>query len=166
MSESVEKTEATEKVETTGKAEKPVKPEKSEKVEKKRILLVTGKRKTAIARAIVKPGAGSVIMNGIPLATFMPEIARVKVTEALVLSGERWRALDFNVKVSGGGYMGQAEAARMAVAKALVQWSRSSELRRTMTNYDRTMLAGDPRRKEPKKFGGPGARRREQKSYR
>ena len=53
--------------------------------------------------------------------------------------------------------MGQAEAARMAVAKGLVQWTRSSELRKNMTNYDRTMLAGDPRRKEPKKFGGPGA---------
>jgi len=166
MSEIVEKTEVPPKAETTEKAEKREKPEKSEKVEKKRIILVTGKRKTAIARAIVKPGAGNVIVNGIPLATFMPEIARMKVTEALVLSGERWRALDFNVRVSGGGFMGQAEAARMAVAKALVQWTRSSELRKTMTNYDRTMLAGDPRRKEPKKFGGPGARRREQKSYR
>jgi small subunit ribosomal protein S9 len=145
---------------------KEEKPEKSEKVERKRILLVTGKRKTAIARALVKPGSGSVFVNGIPLATLTPEIARMKVTEALVLSGERWKALDFNVKVSGGGYMGEAEAARMAVAKGLVQWTRSNELRRTMTNYDRTMLAGDPRRKEPKKFGGPGARRREQKSYR
>lgn len=145
---------------------KEEKPEKSEKVEKKRILLVTGKRKTAIARALIKPGSGSVFVNGIPLETLTPEIARMKVTEALVLSGERWKALDFNVKVSGGGYMGEAEAARMAVAKGLVQWSRSNELRRTMTNYDRTMLAGDPRRKEPKKFGGPGARRREQKSYR
>ena len=166
MSENVEKTEAIGKPDSTEKIEKPVKSEKSDKVEKKRILLVTGKRKTAIARAIVKPGDGSVIVNGIPLATFMPEIARVKVTEALVLSGERWRGLDFNVRISGGGFMGQAEAARMAVARALIQWTRSSELRRTMTNYDRTMLAGDPRRKEPKKFGGPGARRREQKSYR
>jgi small subunit ribosomal protein S9 len=151
MSEQVQKVE---------KAEKP------EKTEKRRILLVTGKRKTAIARAIVRPGSGAVIVNGIPLDTFAPEIARAKITEALVLSGERWKALDFNVKVSGGGFMGQAEAARMAVAKGLVTWTRSSELRKTMTNYDRTMLAGDPRRKEPKKFGGPGARRREQKSYR
>lgn len=145
------------------KVEKPEKPEKSEK---RRILLVTGKRKTAIARAIIRPGSGTVIVNGIPLNTFTPEIARAKITEPLVLSGERWKALDFNVKVSGGGFMGQAEAARMAVAKGLVTWTRSSELRKTMTNYDRTMLAGDPRRKEPKKFGGPGARRREQKSYR
>jgi small subunit ribosomal protein S9 len=157
MSEMSEVTETTEKIE---------KPEKAEKVEKKRIILMTGKRKTAIARAIVRNGSGNVLINGIPLGTFSPEIARVKISEPLVLSGERWKALDFNVRVSGGGVMGQAEAARMAVAKALLNWTRSSELRKTMTNYDRTMLAGDPRRKEPKKFGGPGARRREQKSYR
>ena len=155
-----------EKLEKPEKAEKPEKPEKPEKAEKKRLLLVTGKRKTAIARAIVRTGSGSVFVNGIPLATFMPEIARVKINEPIALSGERSKGVDINVKVTGGGFMGQAEAARMAVAKGLVQWTRSSELRKTMTNYDRTMLAGDPRRKEPKKFGGPGARRREQKSYR
>jgi small subunit ribosomal protein S9 len=146
--------------------EKVEKAEKSEKAEKKRLILVTGKRKTAIARALIKTGSGNVYVNGIPLSTYSPQIARVKITEPLLLSGERWKGVDINVKVSGGGFMGQAEAARMAVAKGLVQWSRSSELRKAMTNYDRTMLAGDPRRKEPKKFGGPGARRREQKSYR
>lgn len=152
--------------ETLEKLEKPEKLPKLEKVEKKRLILVTGKRKTAIARAIIKNGSGNVFINGIPLTMFAPEIARMKVNEALVLSGERTKGVDINVKVTGGGFMGQAEAARMAVAKGLVQWTRSSELRKTMTNYDRTMLAGDPRRKEPKKFGGPGARRREQKSYR
>lgn len=152
--------------ETLEKLEKPEKAEKPEKPEKKRLILVTGKRKTAIARAVIKTGSGNVFVNGIPLSTFTPEIAKMKITEPLSLSGERWKGVDISVKVSGGGFMGQAEAARMAVAKGLVQWSRSSELRKTMTNYDRTMLAGDPRRKEPKKFGGPGARRREQKSYR
>jgi len=155
-----------ETLETLQKPEKAEKPEKPEKAEKKRLILVTGKRKTAIARAVIKTGSGNVIVNGIPLSTFTPEIAKMKITEPLALSGERGKGVDINVKVSGGGFMGQAEAARMAVAKGLVQWSRSSELRKTMTNYDRTMLAGDPRRKEPKKFGGPGARRREQKSYR
>lgn len=152
--------------ETLETLEKPDKAEKPEKAEKKRLILVTGKRKTAIARAVIKTGSGNVTVNGIPLSTFTPEIAKMKITEPLALSGERAKGVDINVKVSGGGFMGQAEAARMAVAKGLVQWSRSSELRKTMTNYDRTMLAGDPRRKEPKKFGGPGARRREQKSYR
>ncbi|HYB66746.1 MAG TPA: 30S ribosomal protein S9 [Candidatus Acidoferrales bacterium] len=153
--------------ETLEKLEKPEKAaQKPEKVERKRLILVTGKRKTAIARAIIKNGSGNVFINGIPLTTLTPEIARMKINEALVLSGERSKSVDINVKVAGGGFMGQAEASRMAVAKGLVQWTRSSELRKSMTNYDRTMLAGDPRRKEPKKFGGPGARRREQKSYR
>jgi small subunit ribosomal protein S9 len=75
-------------------------------------------------------------------------------------------AVDVRVKVRGGGIMGQAEAARMAIARGLVEYSRSAELRRLFTSFDRTMLAGDPRRKEPKKFGGPGARVRKQKSYR
>ena len=145
---------------------KPKTRESQKKQRRRRVILVSGKRKTAIARAIVKNGSGKTFINGIPLPTFSPEIARVKMSEPMILSGERWKALDFNVKVSGGGFMGQAEAARMAIAKGLVAWTRSSELRKTMINYDRTMLAGDPRRKEPKKFGGPGARRREQKSYR
>ncbi len=152
--------------ETLEKLEKPEKAQKPEKLERKRLILVTGKRKTAIARAIIRNGSGNVFINGIPLTTFTPEIARMKINEALVLSGERSKSVDINVKVAGGGFMGQAEASRMAVAKGLLQWTRSSELRKLMINYDRTMLAGDPRRKEPKKFGGPGARRREQKSYR
>jgi small subunit ribosomal protein S9 len=152
--------------ETVEKLEKPEKAQKTEKAERKRLILVTGKRKTAIARAIVRNGAGNVFINGIPLSTFTPEIARMKIYEPFLLSGERTKGVDISVRVNGGGFMGQAEAARMAIAKGLVQWTRSSELKKTITNYDRTMLAGDPRRKEPKKFGGPGARRREQKSYR
>jgi small subunit ribosomal protein S9 len=62
--------------------------------------------------------------------------------------------------------MGQAEAARIAISRALVEWTKSSELRKVFTSFDRTMLAGDPRRSESKKFGGPGARTRKQKSYR
>jgi small subunit ribosomal protein S9 len=62
--------------------------------------------------------------------------------------------------------MSQAEAVRMGIAQGLVRWSRSKRLRNTYIEYDRTMLAGDARRKESKKFGGPGARARKQKSYR
>jgi len=62
--------------------------------------------------------------------------------------------------------MGQEEATRMALARALVQWNRGSEIRRRLIEYDRTMLVGDQRRTEPKKFGGPSARTRKQKSYR
>jgi len=62
--------------------------------------------------------------------------------------------------------MGQAEATRIAIARALVSWTRSPKVKKTFIEHDRTVLAGDPRRKEAKKFGGPGARVRKQKSYR
>ena len=133
----------------------------------KKVLVVSGKRKTAIARAIVKPGVGRVRINMTPVEILEPEIAREKIMEPLLQAGEAvWKELDMDVKTSGGGYMGQAEAARMAVANALLKWTKSSHIRTVFTEYDRTMIAGDSRRKEPKKFGGPGARAKEQKSYR
>jgi len=132
----------------------------------RKILLTSGKRKTAIARATVRPGRGRIRINNIPLEILEPKVARDKIMEPLMLSGESWKEVDINVKVNGGGFMGQAEAARMAIARALIKWTKSSHLKTLFTRYDRTMLASDPRRKEPKKFGGPGARAREQKSYR
>lgn len=133
----------------------------------KKVLVVSGKRKTAIARAVAKPGIGRIRVNRIPLEIFEPEIARKKIMEPLVQAGEEvWRQLDVDIRVYGGGYMGQAEATRMAIANVLLKWRRSSHLRRVLAEYDRTMIVGDPRRKETKKFGGPGARARDQKSYR
>jgi small subunit ribosomal protein S9 len=133
----------------------------------KKVLVVSGKRKTALARAVVKPGVGRVRINMTPVEIFEPEIAREKIMEPLLQVGDDvWKQLDMDVKTSGGGYMGQAEAARMAVANALLKWTKSSHVRTVFTEYDRTMIAGDSRRKEPKKFGGPGARAKEQKSYR
>ena len=134
--------------------------------ERKRVLLVTGKRKTAVARAVARPGTGRITVNRFPVELIQPEIARLKIMEPLVVAGERRKNVDISVQVQGGGYMGQAEAARIAISRALVEWTKSSELRRVFTSYDRTMLAGDPRRSESKKFGGPGARARKQKSYR
>ena len=133
----------------------------------KKVLVVSGKRKTAVARAVVRPGVGRVRINLTPVEILEPEIAREKIMEPLLQAGEDvWKQLDMDVKTSGGGYMGQAEAARMAVANALLKWTKSSHIRTVFTEYDRTMIAGDSRRKEPKKFGGPGARAKEQKSYR
>ncbi|MEM3506852.1 MAG: 30S ribosomal protein S9 [Candidatus Bathyarchaeia archaeon] len=134
--------------------------------ERKKVLLVSGKRKMAIARAIVKPGKGRITINNFPIDFITPEVAKAKMMEPLILAGDRWKDIDIKVNVKGGGFMGQAEAARMAIAKALVEWTRSSELRRIFYSYDRSMLVGDQRRTEPKKFGGPGPRRRRQKSYR
>jgi len=133
----------------------------------KKVLVLSGKRKTATAKATVRPGSGRVRVNNIPVEIFEPKLARDKIMEPILLSGEElWKQLDINVKVSGGGFMGQAEAARIAIAKCLLNWTKSARLRTTLRDYDRTMIAGDPRRKETKKFGGPGARARDQKSYR
>jgi len=133
----------------------------------KKVLVLSGKRKTAIAQATVRPGKGRIRVNSIPVEIFEPKLARDKIMEPLLLSGEElWKQLDINVKVSGGGFMGQAEAARVAIAKCLLNWTKSARLRTTLRDYDRTMIAGDFRRKESKKFGGPGARARDQKSYR
>ncbi len=133
----------------------------------KKVLAVSGKRKTAVARAVVKPGIGRVRVNMTPLDIYEPEVAREKIMEPLIQAGDDvWKQLDIDIKVSGGGYMGQAEAARMAIANALLKWTKSTQLRKAFIEYDRTMIVGDPRRKEPKKFGGPGARARDQKSYR
>jgi small subunit ribosomal protein S9 len=133
----------------------------------KKILVVGGKRKTAIARAVMKSGVGRIRINNIPLEIYEPIIVREKIREPLIEAGEKtWKKVDVSIKVKGGGFMGQAEAARMALANALVKWTKSAHLKSKFLKYDRTMIAGDPRRKEPKKFGGPGARARAQKSYR
>ena len=133
----------------------------------KKVIVISGKRKTAIARATVRLGKGKIRINNVPLEIFEPKLARDKILEPLFLVEEKvWKQVDINVKVSGGGFMGQAEAARMAIAKGLLKWTKSTRLHTTIRDYDRTMIAGDPRRSEPKKFGGPGARARDQKSYR
>ena len=134
---------------------------------KTKVLLTSGKRKTAIARATVKTGKGRVRINNVPVEILEPKIAREKILEPLKHAGDEvWNQLDIDIKVSGGGYMGQAEATRTAIARALLKWTKSAHLRRVFSVYDRTLIAGDPRRRESKKFGGPGARARDQKSYR
>ncbi|HKZ94084.1 MAG TPA: 30S ribosomal protein S9 [Candidatus Bathyarchaeia archaeon] len=132
-----------------------------------KVLLTSGKRKTAVARATVRAGKGRVRVNNVPVEIFEPQIARNKILEPLRLAGDNvWGQLDIDIRVSGGGFMGQADASRTAVARALLRWTKSSHLQTLFTEYDRTLIAGDPRRREPKKSGGPGARAKDQKSYR
>ena len=134
---------------------------------RKKRLQATGKRKSSKARIYITEGKGRIRINNTPIHLYQPEIARMKIQEPLMLAGsDIVDKVDIRVKVEGGGYLSQAEAARMGIAQGLVKWSRSKRLRKTYLEYDRTMLAGDGRRKESKKFGGPGARRRKQKSYR
>lgn len=131
-----------------------------------RVVVTTGKRKTSLAKATIKDGAGRVRVNGQPLEIMQPEMARMRIMEPLILFGERWKRYDIRVRVRGGGFMSQADAVRMAVATGLIKMSQDFEARSRMLEHDRTMLVGDPRRTEPKKFGGPSARSRYQKSYR
>jgi small subunit ribosomal protein S9 len=133
----------------------------------KKILLTSGKRKTAIARVTLRAGRGRIRVNNVPLEILEPKIAREKILEPILQVGEEIRKqVDIDVRASGGGFMGQAEATRTAISRAFVKWTRSARLQTMFGRYDRTMIAGDPRRREPKKFGGPGARAKDQKSYR
>ena len=130
-------------------------------------LLTSGKRKTAIARATLKPGKGRVFINRVPMEIYEPELARMKILEPITMAGEELvNSVDIKIRITGGGFMSRAEAARTAIARGLVEWSESDELRRTLAEYDRSMLVGDFRRKEPKKAGAKGARAKYQKSYR
>ncbi|MHA2352544.1 MAG: 30S ribosomal protein S9 [Candidatus Thorarchaeota archaeon] len=131
-----------------------------------RVVVSTGKRKTSLAKATIKDGTGRIRINGRPLEIQQPELARMRIMEPLILFGEEWKRYDIRVRTRGGGFMSQADAVRMAIATGLVQMSQDFEARSKMIEHDRTMLVGDPRRTEPKKFGGPSARSRYQKSYR
>ena len=131
-----------------------------------KVVHTSGKRKTAIARGTVKEGTGRVKVNRKPVELYEPELARLKIFEPLELAGDIVNSVDINVRVVGGGIMGQAEAARMVIAKGLVEYTGDMNLKDRYVQYDRTMLVGDPRRSDSKKFGGPGARARKQKSYR
>ncbi|MFB0557648.1 MAG: 30S ribosomal protein S9 [Candidatus Bathyarchaeia archaeon] len=133
---------------------------------RKKALLTVGKRKTSKARVVITEGKGRVRINNVPIHLHEPSIAREKIMEPIWLAGDAVNNVDIRAKVHGGGIMSQAEAVRMGIAQGFVKWTRSKRLRNTYLEYDRTMLAGDARRKESKKFGGPGARRRKQKSYR
>lgn len=132
----------------------------------KKVVNVSGKRKSAIARATVKAGRGRVRINRYPLEIYEPELARLIMQEPLLLAGERAKKVDIDIRVRGGGYMGQAEAARTAIARGLVEYFGDEELKNHFLSYDRSLLVNDPRRKLPKKPLGRGARKKRQKSYR
>jgi small subunit ribosomal protein S9 len=130
------------------------------------IVQTTGKRKQAIARATVRKGTGQVRINQQPLEIVEPELVRQKIQEPLLMVGEKWKNLNISVEVAGGGIMGQASAARTAVARGLLEWLKDPALAEMFKHYDRSLVVNDPRRKLPKRPGGRGARKRRQKSYR
>ncbi|WP_231183612.1 30S ribosomal protein S9 [Haladaptatus sp. DYF46] len=126
----------------------------------------SGKKKTAIARATVTDGEGRVRINSKPVELVEPEMARLKMLEPFRIADDEREEVDVEVSVSGGGTTGQADAVRTAIARGLVQYMGDAELRDAFMEFDRSLLVNDVRQSEPKKWGGPGARARYQKSYR
>jgi len=133
---------------------------------KKSIKNTSGKRKTAIARATIKPGKGRIRINKVPLEIYSTELARLKIQEPLAIAAKKVQKIDIMVNVHGGGVMGQADAVRTAIAKGLVDYFQDEELKKMFLEFDRSLLVNDPRRKEPKHPLGRGARKKRQKSYR
>ena len=145
-----------------------------------KIDLYPAQRKTCRALATISKGNGKVRINNIPAEILEPKLAKEMVLTPLNILGEIRNRVDINVKVQGGGFMGQAFASAVAVSRALtgegkggrdpkdhpLTKSMREEVRRKIMEFDRHLLSGDPRQTESKKFGGPGARRRKQKSYR
>eukprot|EP00891_Asterochloris_glomerata_P002259 jgi/Astpho2/2259/Aster-03235 len=133
-----------------------------------------GRKKTAVAVAHVKRGHGIIKYNGSPLDLVANETLRNKMQEPLNLLGkQRFANIDIRVRAKGGGHVSQAYAIRQAIAKGIVAFYQKyvdeqskKEIKDILMVHDRTLLVADPRRCEPKKFGGPGARARFQKSYR
>jgi small subunit ribosomal protein S9 len=145
-----------------------------------KIELYPGQRKSSRAVATIAKGSGRVRVNNTPAELIAPDVAKELVLTPLTLVGELRNRVDINVQVSGGGFMGQAFAAAVAISRAMTGQEKGGrdprdhpftksvreEIRRKITEYDRHLLSGDSRQAESKKFGGPGARRRKQKSYR
>ena len=137
-------------------------------------------RKTARAHAFITKGVGRVRINNVPVEMVQQEVAREIMLGPLEVAGDLWNKIAVSVKVKGGGFVGQSYASAIAISRAMTGWTKSrkepkdhpltrtvrEDLRKRLTEYDKHLLSGDDRRKEPKKFGGPGARRRKQKSYR
>ena len=137
-------------------------------------------RKTASAHAYITKGEGKVRINNVPAEIIQEESAREIILVPLELSGDLRSKVDISVRVRGGGFIGQSYAAATAITRALIGWTKNkkepkehpftksvrNDLRKKIGEFDKYLISGDARRKEPKKFGGPGARRRKQKSYR
>ena len=137
----------------------------------KNIILSSGKRRTAIARArlmeVDNEKQAIIRVNGVPIDMIPNKFARLRMLEPIYLISEYYdNNLSIKIRVQGGGVSSRAEAVRMAIARGLNEYLNSTEVTEIFEEYDRTMISGDVRRTESKKFGGPGARARYQKSYR
>ena len=115
----------------------------------------TGRRKEAVARAILRAGSGTITVNGKPIEVYFPTATqRMVVTEALRVT-DRETAYDINANIFGGGVVGQAGALRMAIARSLIEID--PESRPALKKAG--LLTRDARRKESKKYGLKKARK-------
>jgi small subunit ribosomal protein S9 len=122
----------------------------------------TGRRKTSVARVRLAPGSGKITINGRAFETYFPlEVLRAQAAEPLSTTQTASR-YDVQINVSGGGPSGQAGAVRHGIARALL--AADSTLRASLRASG--FLTRDPRMKERKKYGQPGARKRFQFSKR
>ncbi|HOP77797.1 MAG TPA: 30S ribosomal protein S9 [Thermogutta sp.] len=126
-------------------------------------VVAVGRRKaTAVARARVRPGTGIIAVNGRPMEEYFPNLLYQNVVlQPLIMSGRR-ESVDVVVRVAGGGISGQADAVKLAIARALVKMD--PELHKPFK--DAGLLTADARKKERKKYGLHGARRGTQFSKR
>jgi small subunit ribosomal protein S9 len=145
-----------------------------------KVELYPGQRKSSKAVATIAKGSGKVRINNMPAELMAPDVAKELVLTPLTLVSELRNRVDIDVQVHGGGFMGQAFASAVAISRALTGQEKGGkdprehpftksvreEIRRKITEHDRHLLSGDSRQTESKKFGGPSARRRKQKSYR
>ncbi len=141
----------------------------AEKKKKEKIIITAGKRKNAIATATIKEGSGRIKINSEPLELWGNEFSRMRVKEAVMLAEDVANRTNIDVTVRSGGTTGQTEAARMAIARALVAFSKDKKMKERFIQYDRNMLVFDPRRNEPHHAGGAskrGSRRHKQRSKR
>lgn len=130
-----------------------------------RIIFKHGKRKRAVARAALKPGKGIVTINNVELDSYEPKILQLKIKEPLILAGDIANQVDIQVNVYGGGITSQTVAVRLAIGKALAEYS--PRLKKIFLDYDRQLIVADVRRKESAKPNRHGqARSKRQKSYR
>ncbi|MFX0187411.1 MAG: 30S ribosomal protein S9 [Candidatus Hodarchaeota archaeon] len=136
--------------------------------EKVRIIQSSGKRKSAIARAVLRyPAKGQIKINNILLDLYEPELQRERIKEVIeVANHEKIEKCDIKIYVKGGGRMGQTEAVRIALSRAIYKFLKTKTIELKFREYDESLLSGDSRRTEPKKFGGKKARSRRQKSFR
>ncbi|MCD6434355.1 MAG: 30S ribosomal protein S9 [Candidatus Diapherotrites archaeon] len=133
---------------------------------RRKIVLVKAKKKTAVARAVAKPGKGRIVINKKPIETIECKYLVEFLREPLTIAGEVADEVDISVNVQGGGRISQLAASRSAIAKALVEFTKSDKLKKEFIEFDRSLLVDDPRRVEPKKPLGKKARRKWQHSKR